>query len=720
MFILISCLLLFVTALTLIILRVVLPNARYTWLVAVGGAILALVSVFLWLTQMPHDLILPAWQPVVLFTSPILFRADGISFPFALGIAALTLSMLLTAVVQPIFTNSFSWVGTLALGGVGILAVTADNPLTLLLVWASLDLIELITQLGSVQGSENNEKVVTSFSTRALGIGLLLWASILSVADGNTFDFESMPPGSGIFLVLAAGLRLGVLPLHLPYSSESTLRRGFGTSLRLVGAASSLVLLGRVPVGSLDSFFTPILMMLAIVAGIYGGWMWLRAPDELNGRPYWIIGLASLSVISALSGNPLGAVAWGTALILVGGALFLASVQHLWLNRMMFIGAWGLSALPFSLTASAWLEKFRSLHTVYHHHASLDDGWIYPSRAPFRRTRLARFPARLDTCRVPGGDRFAHLFSIVIGIDRLGWRVPSRSMAASHLRFIPDLWSGLGGEAFSHLQPGPCSLGHIYSLKFEQYLSRLVDNVPRACKDQPIHHPDARRRRRYHVDTAVPDTVRLIDNARGAIMVAEIVSWIAVGLILASSTTIIISRDWRVSLGALAVQYLAAFWLVTRHLPFAMGTVKLIVGWMVVATLGMTRLGLTNLEKEEQDTFWLRGQWFRVVLMAIVALVTVGSTPRIEVAIPGLGLPVIAGSLLLIGAGIVHLGVTSDPLRVTLGLLTMLAGFEILYAAVESAILVTGLLAVINLGLGVLGSYLLVAGSSPLESEEEL
>lgn len=203
-------------------------------------------------------------------------------------------------------------------------------------------------------------------------------------------------------------------------------------------------------------------------------------------------------------------------------------------------------------------------------------------------------------------------------------------------------------------------------------------------------------------------------------MVAEIISWLAVGLVLASSTTIIISRDWRVSLGALAVQYLAAFWLVTRHLPFAMGTVKLIVGWMVVATLGMTRLGLTNLEKEEQDTFWLGGQWFRVVLMATVALVTVGSTPQIEAAIPGLGLPVIAGSLLLIGAGIVHLGVTSDPLRVTLGLLTMLAGFEILYAAVESAILVTGLLAVINLGLGVLGSYLLVAGFSPLDSEEAL
>ena len=50
----------------------------------------------------------------------------------------------------------------------------------------------------------------------------------------------------------------------------------------------------------------------------------------------------------------------------------------------------------------------------------------------------------------------------------------------------------------------------------------------------------------------------------------------------------------------------------------------------------------------------------------------------------------------------------------------MLAGFEIIYAAVESSILVTGFLAVTNLGLGIVGSYLLVAGSTPLENEEEL
>lgn len=202
-------------------------------------------------------------------------------------------------------------------------------------------------------------------------------------------------------------------------------------------------------------------------------------------------------------------------------------------------------------------------------------------------------------------------------------------------------------------------------------------------------------------------------------MATDIVSWAAVLVALATATTMLISRDWRLSLGALAVQYFVVFWLVTRHLPFAMGSVKLIAGWMVVAILGMTRLNLANLEHGEQDEFYPRGASFRIILMGIAAFAAAGAAPRIEAAIPGLGLPVITGGILLIGAGVSHLGVTSDLLRVSLGLLTMLSGFEILYAAVESAILVTGFLAVVNLGLGMLGAYLLMAGSVPLTSPEE-
>jgi len=355
MLILISCIFLFITALALVLLRAFQPNARYGWLVAAGGALLSLGSMFAWLTQMPFDLSLPAWQPVTLFTSPILFRANGISWVLAMSITALTFSILLTTVTQQVYVNSLAWAGTLTLGGLGILAVSAHNPLTLLLVWAALDLAELITQLSSVKGADNNERVVIAFSTRALGIGLLLWANILAAAGGSTFDFQSMPANVGIFLVIAAGLRLGVYPLHLPYSADSALRRGFGTGLRLVGAVASLSVLGHVQIPPTN--LTPVLMFFAIVAAIYGGWMWLRAPDDLNGRPFWMVGMASLALLAALSGNPLGAAAWSSALILVGGALFLASTQNRWISRAMLIGAWSLSTLPFSLTASAWLGR---------------------------------------------------------------------------------------------------------------------------------------------------------------------------------------------------------------------------------------------------------------------------------------------------------------------------------------------------------------------------
>lgn len=419
MLILISCLLLFVTALTLIVLRAVQPNARYTWLVAVGGAILALVSVVMWQVQIPFDLVPPAWQPVTLFTSPILFRGDGISWPFALSIAALTLSMLLTVVTRPVFRNSIAWVGTLALGGLGILAVTADNPLTLLLVWAVLDITELLTQLGSVNGSANNEKVVTSFSIHALGIGLLLWAYIISIANGNAFDFQSMSAVSGLYLISAAGLRLGVFPFHLTYASESMLRHGFGTSLRLISAASSLILLGRIPAGGLHSLASIFLLILATLAAIYGGWMWLRAPDELNGRPYWTISLASLSIIASLSGNPLGVVAWGCALILVGGALFLTSVQRVWLNRIMLLGIWSLSSLPFSLTASAWLGSLGFfLPFVVIAQALLMAGFIRHALRPAGRDSLDSQPGWTRAV-YPSGIIILVAFQFLLGL--MGW-----------------------------------------------------------------------------------------------------------------------------------------------------------------------------------------------------------------------------------------------------------------------------------------------------------
>jgi hypothetical protein len=73
----------------------------------------------------------------------------------------------------------------------------------------------------------------------------------------------------------------------------------------------------------------------------------------------------------------------------------------------------------------------------------------------------------------------------------------------------------------------------------------------------------------------------------------------------------------------------------------------------------------------------------------------------------GLSLPIAWSSFLLIGMGLLQLGISAQPFRVILGLLTVQAGFEVIYASVESSILVAAMLSVVNLGLALSGAYFL-------------
>jgi hypothetical protein len=199
-------------------------------------------------------------------------------------------------------------------------------------------------------------------------------------------------------------------------------------------------------------------------------------------------------------------------------------------------------------------------------------------------------------------------------------------------------------------------------------------------------------------------------------MLPDVLSWSALVILGVAGTLMLVSRDWRLSLALLAAEYLAAFLLVMQYWPIAMAVVKLITGWMATAALGMTRL---NVEEEEASgpREWREARPFRLLGAAIILLIAAAAGSRIEHLVPGIGQMVTMGSLVLIGMGLLQLSMSTRPLRVTTGLLMLLAGFETLYAAVESSILVAGLLAIVNLSLALAGSYLLI-NSSPAETEE--
>ena len=185
-------------------------------------------------------------------------------------------------------------------------------------------------------------------------------------------------------------------------------------------------------------------------------------------------------------------------------------------------------------------------------------------------------------------------------------------------------------------------------------------------------------------------------------------AWIVVGFTLVTSAGLIISRDWRLELGLLGLQYVGVFWLTNQYWPISMAAIKLVTGWMAIAILGITRLNVKDVDGKSEQ-FWPQGRLFRIFAAGIVTMIVITASPRMEAIIPGIGLPIIYSSLTLIGLGMLHLGMTAQPFRVILGLLTVLSGFEALYAALESSILVAAMLSTVNLGMALVGAYLLSA-----------
>jgi hypothetical protein len=293
---------------------------------------------------------MPVWKPEELFPASPSLYLDSQSWALVMVLATLGLAVILTEVGRAAELDWSAWAGGLALAGLGMLAVLAGNPLTLLLAWTLLDLVELLIMLRAISQSAVRERVVLAFSVRVGGSLLVVLAALVAQAWRVVLGFEAIPVQAGIFLVLGAGLRLGVLPLQVPLLEEAGLRRGLGTLLRLVPVTATLILLARLGVVGLEPQLESYVLAVAGFSALYGGAAWLRAGNELEGRPFWILGMAALALGAAVRGQQAASMAWGLALVWGGSTLFLASTRRVWMAPLGALGLLGLTGLPYTPT----------------------------------------------------------------------------------------------------------------------------------------------------------------------------------------------------------------------------------------------------------------------------------------------------------------------------------------------------------------------------------
>lgn len=189
----------------------------------------------------------------------------------------------------------------------------------------------------------------------------------------------------------------------------------------------------------------------------------------------------------------------------------------------------------------------------------------------------------------------------------------------------------------------------------------------------------------------------------------------AVALAILTSVLLLVSRDWRVSISALGAQYVAVFILIMISWPFEYAVIKLIAGWIAAAVLGAGLAEQVDAWEDELGPH-LSGILFRIFLAGLILFFAFSIAPEVaRWALRAANFQIRAG-LILVGMGLLHLGLTAQPIRSILGLLTVLSGFEIFYATIETSLLVNAILAAITLSLAFTGAYLRVA---PLMEREE-
>jgi hypothetical protein len=346
---------LLLTAAIMLVLRLIRPEFGYHWLIAAGGMLVAWTMVLLLGFLLPIRLQIGTWTPGTLFANSIILNLDQISWPFAVGLATISLATILTDVVRATELDWSNWASNLVYTGLGFIAVLSGNLLTFLLTWTLFDITGFFILMTQIYSNETRRRVVLILFSRLLGTMCLLLGGVVAVNGGEGFILEQVSPAGLTLIVAAAILRIAVLPGEEPVFRNPARRRSMGTVSRLISAAVVFVFLVRIAreneLIAVQSTLWAVLIFVIGLMALLSGLFWWLAKDELDGRQAWVAGMSAIVIAGTMRGEGEASMAWALATLFSGGLLFLASTRIRFSLWLALLGLLGISALPFT---SAW------------------------------------------------------------------------------------------------------------------------------------------------------------------------------------------------------------------------------------------------------------------------------------------------------------------------------------------------------------------------------
>lgn len=174
-------------------------------------------------------------------------------------------------------------------------------------------------------------------------------------------------------------------------------------------------------------------------------------------------------------------------------------------------------------------------------------------------------------------------------------------------------------------------------------------------------------------------------------------------ILTAACIYIFITNDWRRILIAYVILYICAFAIIAQYWSFTFSLVKLITGLMSLVVLGIS----INRYYAVPDKKVRSELVFRLIALSLIFILVAFMVYRISNYL-SISLEIVLASVLLIGFGIYQLGITHESYKLFLAILVLFFGFELIFSANETALLVNGLLAVVTMLIALMGSFMII------------
>jgi len=204
----------------------------------------------------------------------------------------------------------------------------------------------------------------------------------------------------------------------------------------------------------------------------------------------------------------------------------------------------------------------------------------------------------------------------------------------------------------------------------------------------------------------------------------------AVAGIFITLSVLVVSREWRLNILALTVQYFFVVLLLTRLIRLELAAVKGLIGWLVCLVFYLTERRMSMIMEEEgaeksdgevppgRLRRWMISARASFHLLAAIVIAVAAYTAALRIPLPEVPGDITLACYLLASMGLLLIGLSESPIQVGFGLLSFITGFDLFYVGLEPSLAVAGLMGAVSFLIALVSAYLSTAEvTAELEGE---